>query len=66
MQLSKPVTFRRTLLRFFGEESLTPDLIESFKLYVSQDGQEVKDKSFGVDLDFSEGDLLDLFSNFKC
>ena len=64
-----PITLSRAFVAtlFFGEESLTPDfLIESFKLYVSQDEQEVIDKSLGDDFDFSEGDLLDLFSSFKC
>lgn len=52
---------------FFGEESLTPDLlIESSKLYVSQDEQEVIEKSLGGDFDFSEGDLLHLLGSFKC
>lgn len=52
---------------FFGKEILTPDFsIESFKLYVSQDEQEVIEKSLGGDFDFSEGDLLDLLGSFKC
>ena len=33
---------------------------------MSQDEQEVIDKSLGDDFDFSEGDLLDFFSSFKC
>ena len=46
-------------LCFFREESLAPDvLIESFKLYVSQDEKEVIEKSLEGDLDFSDGDLL--------
>ena len=52
---------------FFGEESLAPDfLIESFKLYVSQDEKEVIEKSLEGDLEFSDGDLLDLLGSFKC
>lgn len=51
---------------FFGEESLTPDLlIESSKLYVSQDAQEVIEKSLGGDFDFSEGDLLHLLGSLS-
>ena len=47
---------------FFGEESLTPDfLMESFKLHVSQDEQEVIEKSLEGEFDFSDVDLLDLF-----
>ena len=52
---------------FFKEESLAPDfLIESFKLYVSQDEKEVIEKSLEGDLEFSDGDLLDLLGSFKC
>ena len=55
------------LLCFFGEESLTPDfLIESFKLFVSQDEREVIEKSLAGDFVPSDGDLLDLLSSFKC
>ena len=55
------------LLCFSGEESLAPDfLIESFKLYVSQDEKEVIEKSLEGDLEFCDGDLLDLLGSFKC
>ena len=64
-----PITLSRAFVAsvFFGEESLTPDfLIESFKLFVSQDEREVIEKSLAGDFVPSDSDLLDLLSSFKC
>lgn len=46
---------------------MTPDfLMESFKLHVSQDEQEVIEKSLEGEFDFSDVDLLDLLGSYKC
>ena len=51
----------------FGEEVI-PDscLIDSFKLYVSRDEQEVLEKCFDAEFNPEDEDLLDFLSAYKC